>query len=147
MDLPVEQVTWSEAFSFARRLSGICGGAYRFALPSQRQWRAAAGEELPTDDLAWHRRNSRYSSQPVGRKRPTATGLYDLFGNVMEWCRDAYGEDAGRGDQALMRVAKGGSWHHELADCAATVQKGVLAGIRYSYLGLRLVCIRRQRRG
>jgi formylglycine-generating enzyme required for sulfatase activity len=126
---PVEQVTWDEARHFARLLTRAHQGQHSFDLPSEAQWEYAArsggSEELYAggdliDGLAWYEANSRGRTHPVGEKKPNDLGLYDMSGNVWEWCQDSFAEDA----YALHnlrnpliqlkeadRVIRGGSWH------------------------------------
>ena len=96
-DHPVEDVSWVEAQSFAERLSEITGQRYR--LPTEAEWEYAARAGSATifhfgDDpeelgeYEWQEGNSGGTTQPVGQKRPNAWGLYDVAGNVREWCED-----------------------------------------------------------
>ena len=97
---PVEQVSWHDAVAFCDRLSEREGVEYR--LPTEAEWEYAcrAGttstcsfgndvRQLP--EYAWYRANSKKSTHPVGELKPNAWGLYDMHGNVWEWCQDWYG--------------------------------------------------------
>ncbi len=126
---PVEQVDWEQAVAFARHLTEAHQGRYRFDLPSEAQWEYAArsggkqelyagGDRI--DALAWYEANSQGQTQPVGTKAPNGLELYDMSGNVWEWCRDHFVEDAysrpgGRNPVVTAktpdRVIRGGSWH------------------------------------
>lgn len=126
---PVEQITWDEARRFAQMLTQAHRGRYRFELPSESQWEYAARsggkEELyaggdSIDALAWYEANSQGRTHPVGGKAPNGLGLYDLSGNVWEWCLDAYSagayaQHAGRNPLVQTdesdRVIRGGSCH------------------------------------
>lgn len=128
-DHPVEQVTWSDAGEFAEKLSQASKADLRFMLPSEAQWEYAArsggaddlyagGDDI--DAVAWYEANSQGTTHPVGQKKPTVSGLYDMSGNVWEWCRDTYRSDAydrhGRRNPVLEsngtdRVIRGGSWN------------------------------------
>jgi formylglycine-generating enzyme required for sulfatase activity len=104
---PVEKVSWTEALEFARKLSSKTG--YTFRLPTEAEWeyacrsggreqRYAGWESL--DAAAWYRSNAGGSPHPVGCKRPNGLGIYDMSGNVWEWCldisdKDAYGKATG----------------------------------------------------
>lgn len=126
---PVEQVTWDAAKQFIDRLNQAHQGQYEFDLPTEAQWeyaaRSSGKEELyaggnDINGSAWYEGNSQGRSHPVGKKKPNGLGLYDMSGNVWEWCRDAYMEDAyashARSDPWVDllepdRVIRGGSWH------------------------------------
>jgi formylglycine-generating enzyme required for sulfatase activity len=128
-DLPVEQVTWDDACAFARHLTQACDGRYRFDLPTEAQWEFAArsggkpelyagGDDI--DRLAWYEGNSGGHTQPVGTKSPNGLGVYDMSGNVWEWCRDTFSADAyarSASHNPVMntkgpdRVIRGGSWN------------------------------------
>ena len=134
-DCPATIVTFDDARAFARWLAGKA--ARNVSLPTEAQWEFAcragttsrfyAGDsETDLQAIGWYRDNSGKSAQPVGQKRPNAFGLYDMSGNVYEWCRDwygPYGDDASdpeetRSDRTAppRRVLRGGSW---LKDAAA----------------------------
>lgn len=101
-DHPVVNVSWNDAVAFCDWLSKQEGAAYR--LPTEAQWEYAcrAGTETPwhfgddpsqLDHYAWHRGNSQWRIHPVARRRPNALGLYDMQGNVRNWCSDWYAAD------------------------------------------------------
>jgi len=97
---PVEKVNWSDAVEFCRKLSDEEGAEYR--LPTEAEWEYACRAGTATaysfgdgvsrlGDYAWHRGNSDSKSHPVGEKLPNNWGLFDMHGNVREWCQDWYG--------------------------------------------------------
>jgi formylglycine-generating enzyme required for sulfatase activity len=99
---PVEQVSSDDCQTFLAKLNAKVGGG-KFSLPTEAQWEYAcrAGntarysfgdEESGLGEYAWYRANSDHTTHPVGEKKPNAWGLYDMHGNVCEWCQDAYGE-------------------------------------------------------
>jgi formylglycine-generating enzyme required for sulfatase activity len=99
-DKPVESVSWDEAVEFCNKLSQLEGGKYR--LPTEAEWEYACRAGSSTtfywgdsmdDRYAWHAENSDNQTQPAGRKLPNSWGLYDMSGNVCEWCADWYGSD------------------------------------------------------
>ena len=93
-ELPVEQVSWEEAGEFCRRLSQMKGREYRLPTEAEEEYACRAGM---TGDyagdlnaMAWYSSNSGGKTHPVGQKQPNAFGLYDMHGNVWEWCLDYY---------------------------------------------------------
>ena len=126
---PVEQVSWDEVQIFIDRISKTISSEYRVHLPTEAQWEYAArsggrnekyaGSDEP-DKVAWYNDNSHGSTHPVGIKASNGLGLYDMSGNVWEWCRDNFKVDAyryhdqhnpviiGRGRD---RVIRGGGWN------------------------------------
>ena len=148
-DLPVEGVSWLDAVRFCNKLSEreglkpyyriggdavtIAGGdGYR--LPTEAEWEYAcrAGtttrfsfgdDESALDQYAWYSANSKDQTHPVGEKQPNAFGLYDMQGNVFEWCWDGYhadyykqspANDPQGPERAANRVIRGGSWNYDL---------------------------------
>ena len=122
-DLPVEQVSWEDALEFLKKLNAAEKGA-KYRLPSEAEWEYAAragqaGEPANLEAVAWYETNSGKQTHPVGQKQPNAWGLYDMLGNVYEWCADWYDYDfyakspsvdpPGPGSGKL-RVLRGGSW-------------------------------------
>ena len=125
-DLPVEHVRWTDARSFVGRLNRMVG-ADCYRLPTEAEWEYAcrAGSTTPQygelDDIAWHDGNSQKKTHPVGKKEPNAWGLYDMLGNVWEWCEDWYGEDYYRMSpkrdpkgpaEGEHHVLRGGGWNN-----------------------------------
>ena len=128
-DLPVERVSWYDAVQFCERLTRIKGKRCR--LPTEAEWEYACragsqtrfyfGDDLCNlDEYAWRFHNSNWRTHPVGQKKPNAFRLYDMHGNVKEWCSDWYYDDdyyrkapladpAGP-DRGMFRVLRGGSW-------------------------------------
>ena len=126
---PVEQVSWLDAAVFIRRLNELSPAANALRLPTEAEWEYAArsggrkelyagGDDLGA--LVWYAENSEGSTQPVGLKAPNGLGLFDMSGNVWEWCQDIYipGALVGRGtDRSAQRrgpgdrVIRGGSWN------------------------------------
>lgn len=101
---------------------GFDAAADGYRLPSEAEWEYAckagtnAGRYGEIDDTAWYKGNSDGSTQPVGSKEPNAWGLYDLLGNVWEWCSDIYDEQV----YGSYRILRGGGWFDEARGCLAT---------------------------
>jgi formylglycine-generating enzyme required for sulfatase activity len=155
-DLPVDRITWREAVEYCRRLSEKEKKRYR--LPTEAEWeyacRAGAttvyysgGNEEALAEVGWYLRNSDNQSHPVGRKRPNQWGLYDMHGNVSEWC--AARPDGGRGnstssqldgEEKSLRDLRGGSWGLNATECRSASRLSNAGTFRYFDLGLRVVC-------
>jgi formylglycine-generating enzyme required for sulfatase activity len=163
---PVEQVNCGEAIAFCEALSQQTGHTYR--LPSEAEWEytCRAGTETPfafgvtiTPDLANYNGNRVYGQGPegtaleqtteVGQFPPNRFGLYDLHGNVWEWCQDTWHdnyEGAPVDSSAWMegdhqtRVVRGGAWSSLPWDCRSACRYLQLLGERYDFLGFRVVC-------
>lgn len=156
-DYPVEQVSWEDAQAFCEKLSRKTGKKY--CLPTEAQWEYAArggskdegtrysgGDFL--DTLAWYGDNSSQSTHPVGMKRPNALGLYDMSGNVWEWCNDWYGDYRPNDLQnptgafaGSYRVLRGGSWCYYAGRCRVSYRFNDYPNIRNNNYGFRVVCL------
>jgi len=134
---PVENVRWNDAEYFCQKLSEKTGKNYR--LPSEAEWEYAcrAGtqtryyfgdDETQLGEYAWYRENSGGKTHPVGQKKPNDWGLYDMSGNVWEWCEDGWHKNyenaptdgtAWNDNHSLtnLRVLRGGSWNAALGAC------------------------------
>jgi len=154
---PVEQVSWQDCQAFCAALSKREGKTYR--LPTESEWEYACRAGATTaycfgDDpaqlgeYAWYVENSDSVTYPVGRKKPNAWGLYDMHGNVWQWCQDWYG-DYPRSDQVdplgpaqgSHRVIRGGSWRYYGRDCRSADRIWFVPVIRLNYLGFRLALV------
>lgn len=155
--LPVESVSWTEAREFCRRLTERerlaerLPAGYAFTLPTEAQWEYACRAGTTGDyagdpaELAWHGGNSGYETHPVGAKRPNPWGLFDLHGNVWEWCLDWYApypggnatDPAGPASGAD-RVYRGGSWGDVTAACRSSFRNARGPEFRLGSLGLRV---------
>lgn len=130
---PVEQVSWDDCQAFLKMINSLEKTAFR--LPTEAEWEYACRAGTTTaycfgddpaqlDDYAWYTNNSSSQTHPVGQKRPNAWGLYDMHGNVWEWCQDWYGDylkgavtDPTGPTSGSYRVNRGGSWYGDPWDC------------------------------
>jgi formylglycine-generating enzyme required for sulfatase activity/uncharacterized RDD family membrane protein YckC len=169
LENPVETVSWNDAVSFCKNLTeseqraGRLPGGFEYVLPTEAQWEYACragtmGEYAGDVDLmAWHRLNSgrdgsdRYGkSHPVRTKKPNAWGLYDMHGNVEEWCNDrdgSYGSGSATDPQGASRssrrLIRGGSWG-TISSCARSAYRDSgPPGYTNSNLGFRVCLVQR----
>ena len=135
-DLPVDSVSWTDAVSFCRKLSELTEHQYR--LPTEAEWEYAARAGLSESSaanvaaMAWYDANSAGHAHPVGQKQPNAFGLYDLNGNLWEWCQSKYrpypysGTDGRENLEGTdVRVLRGGSFETSVRGCRATYRRRV----------------------
>jgi formylglycine-generating enzyme required for sulfatase activity len=156
-DLPVENLTWKESCDFAMALSKKFGEFFR--LPTEAEWEYACraesslsysfGEETsPLAEYAWFNLNSSRRSQPVCTLKPNKWGLYDMHGNVWEWCQDCYDEKyyakspaqnpmGPFGGANSPRVCRGGSWNSVSGDLRCSTRQGRSLSHRDSCTGFR----------
>jgi len=153
-NLPVEQVSWLDIQKFIKKIKEITGKTYR--LPTEAEWEYAAkgGQNYKYSgsdnlgDVAWYVDNSGSKTHPVGQKKPNGYGLYDMSGNVWEWCSDWYGSDYYKNSpqnnpqgasSGSDRVSRGGSWFYDADYCRSANRDGRSPDNRYYNLGFRLV--------
>lgn len=141
---PVDKVSWDDAQVFIKKLNMLTGKKY--TLPTEAEWEYAAkgGRDAPgnfryagsddIDSVGWYAGNSGRMPHPVGQKKPNELGLYDMTGNVWEWCQDWYakfyyeqnesnnpqGPPSGSG-----RVRRGGSWYTQSTSCKTSARNNV----------------------
>ena len=150
---PVEGVSWDDCQEFIRKLNSLTGQNFR--LPTEAEWEFAArggksngykysGSSM-IDDVAWYDDNSGYTTHNVGTKSPNELGIYDMSGNVWEWCSDWYGEYISSAqtnpkgpDSGSLRVLRGGSWGSLAGYCRVSFRFDNAPDYRYGNLGLRL---------
>jgi formylglycine-generating enzyme required for sulfatase activity len=116
---PVEQVSWEDVEDFLTRIAAMIPGL-RLGLPTEEQWEyacragSAAARYGDLDQIAWYFENSGGETHPVALKQPNGWGLYDMLGNVWEWCADAYWEyGTGKSGASVLCVLRGGSWFND----------------------------------
>ncbi len=134
--LPVETVSWNDAVKFCEKLTeqeqkaGRLPEGFEYTLPTEAQWEYACragttGDHAGTlDAMAWYEENSGRQPHPVGTRQPNAWGLYDMHGNVWEWCLDWHGNYASGNAvdpqgalSGSLRVIRGGSWFDLASIC------------------------------
>lgn len=137
---PVETVTWRDAVAFCNKLSDVAGlpqcyfrnkntsdidfdpTASGYRLPTEAEWEYACKAGTTgarygdLDEIAWYKANSAGNTHEVGAKMPNSWGLYDMLGNVWEWCTDVYDQSV----YGAYRIIRGGGWSDEPRSCLAT---------------------------
>jgi formylglycine-generating enzyme required for sulfatase activity len=156
---PVEGISWHDVRAFIHKLNEREGSG-DYSLPTEAQWEYAcrAGTESPQyhhdiDAIAWYKANSNGQPQPVGQKLQNAWGLYDMLGNVWEWCHDGRREytaeatvdPVGSTGASVNRVIRGGSWLNPAQLIRASVQLWQAPDYRFVHLGFRCARSVRQR--
>lgn len=164
-DYPMYDVSWHDALSFCEKLSEMTGRVYR--LPTEAEWEYAARGGRYADgtkyagnsdigEVAWYEGNSwslgaghaDFGLHTVGQKKPNGLGLYDMSGNVWEWCQDRYGEDYYASSPACNplgpaegahRVSRGGSWSSDARYCRVSFRDHCHPDIWGRNLGFRVV--------
>ncbi len=159
---PVESVSWDDCQVFIQKLNQLTGKEFR--LPTEAEWEFAArggtksqhykyagGNTLAS--VAWYDVNAfdvgasspDYGTHPVAQKAPNELGLYDMSGNVWEWCHDWYGDYSSSAQtnpkgpsSASFRVDRGGGWYYVGRSCRVSSRSGASPGCRNDGLGLRL---------
>ncbi len=159
-DLPVEQVSWDDVQAFLKKLNGMLpSGQKPYRLPSETEWEYAAkggkqskGFEYAgsnnLEEVGWYTKNSGSKTHPVGQKKPNELGLYDMSGNVWEWCQDVWDSDLKntpgngtvreKGGDILYRVVRCGSWVDPSDNCRVACRSRLTSSVRSSAFGFRL---------
>ncbi|MDR2585780.1 MAG: formylglycine-generating enzyme family protein [Prevotellaceae bacterium] len=154
---PMYYVSWEDAQEFVRKLSSATGKKYR--LPTEAQWEfAARGGTISKgyrysgsndiNEVGWHDKNNNGTAHPVGLKKPNELGIYDMSGNIWEWCSDYYDDyksdhqvDPMGPSTGLDRAMRGGNWECALHYCRVSFRDFNPQEYRYHYLGFRVVMI------
>lgn len=151
---PVDCVSWEDSLEFIARINYITQKHFR--LPSESEWEYAAkggnkskgylySGSNDIDEVGWCKNNGEAGLQKVMSKKPNELGIYDMSGNVWEWCRDIYGHydsnekntfaDRLKGDDRVMR---GGSWRSDAIYCRTTMRNSANPSLNFIGVGLRL---------
>ena len=154
-DLPVEQVSWNDVQEFLKKLNARYSGQ-NYRLPTEAEWEYAArggnrskgfiyAGSNNIEEVAWYSGNAGSKTHPVGQKKANELGLFDMSGNVWEWCADWYGDypsqpqaDPTGPESGSNRVYRGGSWGLGPQGCRVAYRTGRLPDVRHFYLGFRL---------
>jgi formylglycine-generating enzyme required for sulfatase activity len=159
---PVESVSWEQAAEFCRRLSDLKeerDAGRRYRLPTEAEWEYAcragtataysSGDQLGPEHANFDSDDTLRRPRSCGTYEPNALGLYDMHGNVWEWCQDWYGENYyassprtdPRGPEAgKTRVVRGGSWERKSAACRSAFRFNFVPQVRRSEIGFRVLC-------
>ena len=157
-DLPVTGVSWDDCRAFLEKLNETNGRpGYVWRLPTEAQWEYAcrAGSYARfagtgrIEDMAWYSGNSGGRIHPVRQKQPNAWGIYDMHGNVWEWCEDGWAPSLGnerRSDPCAdrsgpFRVARGGSWNHAPGFCRSASRMKMAKVSKFDCLGFRVALV------
>jgi formylglycine-generating enzyme required for sulfatase activity len=159
-ELPADSVGWEDAQRFVAKLNAAAESQLRgrkAALPREAEWeyacragtktRYVAGDGEPAlEEVGWFTKNSGKETHPVGKKKANAWGLFDMHGNVAEWCADYYGDypsgaatDPAGPDKGQMRVVRGGSWNDRADKCRSANREREVPESSGMFIGFRVV--------
>lgn len=133
-NLPVDSVSWKTVQKFIS-LMNAKDHSFTYRLPKEEEWKFVAKhcDEQRVDEIAWHWANSDRSTHPVREKTPNKLGIYDLLGNVWEWCEDKWNEDN------RFQVARGGSWYNAKMELHSYMRSSWYPEDFFHNIGFRLV--------
>jgi len=156
-ECPVERVSWEDVQAFLKKLNRQTGRNYR--LPTEAEWEYAARGGAQSrgylyagsdnlGEVAWYDGNSGSETHPVGKKKPNELGLYDMSGNVWEWCQDVWHDNYEgaptdgsawlQGGEQARRVLRGGSWNYGTGYCRVANRDRYAASVTLGIDGFRL---------
>ena len=152
---PVESVSWNDCQEFIRKLNAKTG--MNFRLPTEAEWEYAArggnksrgykySGSNNIDAVAWYEGNAKSKTHPVGTKQPNELGIYDMSGNVWEWCNDCYGYYSSNAQtnpkgvvSSAYRVCRGGYWDNSTKYCRSANRLSNVPDYRNYGIGFRIV--------
>lgn len=163
-DQPVEQVSWHDCVEYCQRLNQLVPGLYA-RLPSEAEWEYACragtnsafhdgsdctqptGKDHALEMLGWYDENSDRQTHSAKQLKANVWGLYDMHGNVWEWCNDAHSELTAAeavdpceiGDAEAARVLRGGSWNNDAGYCRSASRGWSEPAVRFYFVGFRLL--------
>jgi formylglycine-generating enzyme required for sulfatase activity len=153
-DHPVIHVSWNDAVAYAKWLSEKTGKRYRLLTEAEWEYAARGGNKNKgckyagsdkLDEVGWYYDNSGSKTHPVGQKKPNELGIYDMSGNVWEWCGDWYGDYPSEPQsnptgpvKGPLRVLRGGSWNNVNYICRVAYRNWDFPNIRYGRFGFRI---------
>ena len=151
----MEKVSWNDCQEFITKLNNLTGKNFR--LPTEAEWEYAArggnkskgykySGSNTIGNVAWWEYNSSLRTHDVKTKQANELGIYDMSGNVYEWCQDWYG-NYGSGSltnptgptSGSTRVIRGGSCNYDMKNCRVSNRRNNISGTRFDYIGLRIV--------
>ena len=156
-NLPVDYVSWNDCQDFINKLNQLTG--LKFRLPTEAEWEFAArggkqskGYKYSGSDnaknIAWYEKNSGSKPHQVGTKEPNELGIYDMSGNVGEWCGDWYGRYSSSAQtnptgpsSGSGRVLRGGGWSRDAGYCRVSDRSLINPSIRGNFSGFRVVLV------
>jgi formylglycine-generating enzyme required for sulfatase activity len=151
-NLPVVNISWKDAVNYCNWLSKKTGKNYR--LPTEAEWEYACRAGTTTEyywgnkidgDYCWYGKNSKWEVHPVGQKKPNVFGLYDISGNVSEWCNDWHGNypsgviNPTVPSTGIDRIIRGGSFESTADNCRSACRYGFVPTLKYTTLGFRII--------
>jgi formylglycine-generating enzyme required for sulfatase activity len=150
---PVENVSWLDVQAFLNELNAKTGKKYR--LPTEAEWEFAAkggkksngytyAGSASLDEVGWYDGNSGRRPQPVGQKKANELGLFDMSGNVWEWCQDGYGyysndqTNSSNVNSNSYKLNRGGGWYFSSRDCRSSRRNYYVLNVRSRNVGFRI---------
>jgi formylglycine-generating enzyme required for sulfatase activity len=154
--LPVEEVSWNDAQEFIEKINQKTSKKYRLLTEAEWEYAARGGNKSRgyqyagsdnINEVAWYYDNAGYQKHPVGQKKANELGIFDMSGNVWEWCEDGYDEDYYKNSPSKnpkgsssgsYRVDRGGGWFSDSKYCRVAYRNYGTLEDRLSYLGFRI---------